>query len=114
MILSPIDASGENIVELPTGYKPPAESERPMLVAVESSQCRHFNTSFIIDVEGDKCVCKACGEKVGAMFVLQRLMQVESQWMRTRAAYQDEMKRLGERSRTKCKKCGEMTRISHR
>ncbi len=41
-------------------------------------------------------------------------MQLESQWMRTRAAHQDEMRRLRERSRTKCDHCGKITRISSR
>ena len=46
------------------------------------------------------------------MFVLESLMHQESRWMRTREAYQEEMKRLDERSRTKCQHCGQMTRIS--
>ena len=48
------------------------------------------------------------------MFVLEQLMKQESQWMRTMATYQDQMKRLAERSRTKCQHCGEMTRVSSR
>ena len=67
---------------------------------------------FEIDVKGDKCTCKRCGEQVGAMFVLETLMKTESQWMQTMLRHQDEMKRLAERSRTKCTHCGKMTGIS--
>lgn len=48
------------------------------------------------------------------MFVLKMLMQAESRWNQTRESYQEEMKRLRERSRTKCQHCGQMTRISGR
>lgn len=46
--------------------------------------------------------------------VLQRLMQDESRWQINRAKYKDEMRRLAERSKTKCERCGHMTQISRR
>ena len=83
-----------------------------MLQPVPYSHCQHLFTSFEIDIKAAKCTCKKCGETVSPMFVLEQLMKTESRWMQTRAAYQDEMKRLAERSRTKCRHCGEMTGIS--
>lgn len=111
MIFEPIDTSGANIAQLPVKYKKPEPGER-FLVPVELGKCSHWQGPFEIDVKGDKCTCKRCGEQVGAMFVLEMLMRQESQWMQTRATYQDEMKRLAERSRTKCNHCGKMTGIS--
>lgn len=103
----------ENIVKF-TGEKKEPPGER-MLVEVPFAACTHsWNVSFEVDLRAGKCKCKGCGGEVSPMFVLERLMNLESQWMRTRAAYQDEMKRLDERSRTKCQHCGEMTKMSSR
>ncbi len=113
MNLPPIDVSGENILQLPATYKEPPDGAR-MLVPVDHSACTHWNTTFQVDVRGGKCVCLGCKAEVSPMFVLEQLMNKESQWMRTRAAYQDEMKRLDERSRTKCQHCGQLTRVSRR
>jgi Zn finger protein HypA/HybF involved in hydrogenase expression len=113
MILDePIDISGANIAQLPVKYKRPVEGER-FLAPVAHGTCSHWGP-FEIDIKGDKCRCLKCGEPVGAMYVLERLMHQESQWMQTMARYQDEMKRLDERQRTKCQHCGQMTRVSHK
>lgn len=109
----PIDTTtGADVLKLPVKKVEPPGG-RLMLVQAPGP-CIHFNTSFEVDENAAKCKCLGCGEEVSPMFVLKRLMRLESQWMRTRAAYQDEMKRLKERERTKCEKCGHMTRISHR
>lgn len=111
MILEPIDISGANIAQLPVAYKKPLEGER-FLTPVPVGKCMHWGP-FEIDVKGGQCKCLKCGEVVAPMYVLQRLMSQESQWMQTLARYQDEMKRLAERSKTKCRSCGVMTPISH-
>lgn len=77
-------------------------------------RCLHWNTTFEVDVDGGTCKCLGCGQHVTPMFVLEQLMKEESRWHRARASYQDEMKRLSERSRTKCQHCGGMTRVSRR
>lgn len=110
MTLDPIDVSGTNIAQLPVKYKKPQEGER-FLLPVAPGKCSHWNGPFEIDTKGGKCTCKACGEEVAPMFVLDQLMKKESQWMQTLATYQENMKRLAERSRTKCEHCGTMTRI---
>lgn len=104
---------GADVVDLVVSRKEPPDG-RLMLVPPPRAACIHFNTSFEIDKVAGKCTCLGCGEEVSPMFVLERLMHLESQWMRTREAHQQEMLRLKERSRTKCEHCGEMTRISHR
>ena len=104
--------SHDKITPLPV--KPKADTGHLMLVPPPYEGCKHLGVSFEVDVDGGKCKCKTCGGEVSPWFVLKALMQRESQWNRTREAYQDEMKRLGERSRTKCDHCGKMTQISHR
>lgn len=110
MSVPPIDISGENIVKF-TGKQKEPVGER-FLVPVAPATCLHFFGPFEVDDKAAKCKCLRCGEEVGPFFVLQQLMQQESRWMRTREAYIGEMKRLDERSRTKCQHCGEMTKIS--
>ncbi len=113
MNLPPIDITGADIVQFPGKKREEPDGER-FLVPVPHGKCIHFQGPFEVDSKAGKCICKACGEEVDAIFVLEQLMKMESRWMQTRAAYQDEMKRLAERSSTKCQKCGQMTRISHK
>lgn len=110
MNLPPIDVSGDNILMLPVKPREPV-AER-FLEAVPYSACSHLFGPFIVDDKAGKCTCKKCGAEVSAMFVLERLMQQESRWMRTREAYMGEMERLAKRSKTKCEHCAKMTRIS--
>jgi hypothetical protein len=112
MILPPVENS-ENVTVLPVKQREPVD-EGAFLRPVPPGKCIHFNTSFEVDVDGGKCKCLGCGEEVTPIFVLQQLMNKESRWNRTREAYQEEMRRLKERSSTKCNHCGQMTRISHR
>lgn len=85
-----------------------------MLVPPPFGKCHHYDGPFEIDKDAGDGKCLKCGERVTAILILTRLMNKESQWNRTRLAYQDEMKRLNERSRTKCQHCDKMTRISGR
>lgn len=102
----------DKITRLPV--KPKHGTGNLMLVPPPPGKCNHFNASFEVDVDAAECTCSRCGEKVTPIFVLNELMRLESQWNRTRESYADEMKRLRERSSTKCIHCGKMTRISHR
>jgi len=111
--LSSTDLAGADVLKLPVKRIDPPDGSL-MLVPPPSGKCIHFNGPFEVDENAGDCRCLKCGEKVTAIFVLKQLMRQESQWMRTRAAYQEEMKRLNERERTKCQHCGQMTRISHR
>ncbi len=102
-----------NLLTLSVKPREPVD-ENSFLQPVEITTCRHYFGPFEVDVDGAKCKCKACGGEVSPIFVLEQLMRDESRWNRTRTAYLDEMKRLGERSRTKCEHCEKMTRISRR
>lgn len=109
MIFPPIET--DNVRALPVTPRP-APEEGAMLQPVPATKCHHHLASFEVDVDAGKCRCKRCGDEVSPMFVLERLMLQESRWMQTMRTYQDQMKRLSDRSRTKCQHCGEMTRIS--
>ena len=111
--LPPTNPDDATVTALPVTPRP-ALDEAPMLQAVPYSHCKHLFATFTVDVDAAKCFCKDCGGEVSPIFVLEQLMKQESRWNRTRDAYQDEMKRLAERSRTKCQHCGEMTRITNR
>lgn len=101
----------QGVTALPVKHKePPAEGR--FLVPVEPRACRHYRGPFEVNADAGKCFCKQCGGEVSPMFVLERLMLEESKWNQTRQAYQAEMARLSERSRTKCQHCHQMTRIS--
>lgn len=102
-----------NVVRF-TGKQRPDLEEGPMLRPVEHRKCTHHFASYEVDVDAGKCKCLNCGSEVTPFFVLAQLMREESKWWRARATYDDQMKRLEERSRTKCMRCGEMTRISPR
>lgn len=111
-ILPPIDTTGADVIALPVERREPPDGSL-MLVPL-TSQCRHYHASFEVDKVGGKCKCLSCGAEVSPMFVLEQLMHAESHWRQSRAQYQDEMKRLAERTSTRCRHCGKMTRVSKR
>lgn len=108
----PLDDADTNVRILPVKHRP--EPEGPFLKEVPLMKCRHWRGPFEIDSDAAKCKCLECGDEVSAMFVLEKLMNKESRWMQAHERYQDEQKRLAERSRTKCEHCGKITRISGR
>lgn len=111
MNLPPIDTDTTNILKLPIKPTTPPD-EQLFLVPPPLNKCCHFNGPFEVDQDAGKCKCLKCGEEVSPIFVLTQLMMVESRWNQTRLAYQAEMKRLSERSKTKCEHCHKMTSIS--
>lgn len=115
----------ENVKTLPIKFKAHPKTEEPMLQVVETSwtkgECNHSYrieggrskpANYLIRQGETEVECGLCGTRLDPMFVLMKLAREESQWNRTREQYQEEMKRLRERSRTKCQHCGGMTRIS--
>lgn len=82
-----------NVNVIPIGVRPRPDPEvGPYLAPPPADACRHTSGPFEVE----------------------ELMRDESRWMRHRAEYFEHMKRLKERSRTKCQHCGVMTRISER
>lgn len=109
------DVDGVKVVRHTADFKAPPTGERMLVEVPQTGACQHnWNVSFEVDVKAGKCKCLGCGGEVSPIFVLEELMKKESQWNRSRTAYIDEMKRLAERSSTKCHACGKMTRISSR
>lgn len=95
-----------------TGKKKAAADEGPYLREVMYKPgCQH-TASFTVDEKLDTVECSACGEKLNPIWALKQLARMETRWHRHHEQYQEECKRLAERSRTKCQHCGEMTRIS--
>ncbi len=117
----------DKITNLPIKFKAPPTDEGPMLQIVQSwSQsegCNHrwavhnhktVNAKYLIREGETEVECSLCNTKLDPMFVLRQLANKESEWHRTREAYQAEMVRLNERKLTKCQHCSKMTRISRR
>jgi len=110
----------EKITPIGIGYKQPPSEDEGQLRIVRYDGCNHryhwvggkMNDAHFFIREGETEVeCGLCGTKLDPMFVLRHLASEESQWQTKRRAYQDEMKRLNERMRTKCQHCERMTRI---
>ena len=100
----------QNIIDLPVQRRD--DSPDLFLVPPPVGGCAHIRTGFTVDAKAGKCFCRGCGGEVSPMFVLEQLMKEESRWRRSLEEYKDSMRRLGERSRTKCEHCKKMTRIS--
>jgi len=118
--------SDDKVTTLPIKFKSPQPEEQLLKVVHRGggTGCDHRWTwkdgtmrcvTYVISNEGETEVeCGACGTRLDPMFVLRRLAHEETKWHETRQRYDDEMKRLAERSRTKCEYCDKMTRISRR
>lgn len=115
----------DKVRRLGVRYKTPPSADGPVLKVLhhEPGQCNHdyfFARGELVNVvyqirQGETEVeCSNCGTKLDPMWVLQRLASNEHKWHHSRETYQEEMKRLSERSRTQCDHCGKMTRISRR
>ncbi len=110
------DNEAAEVVPLPVRFKRRDGEDAPSLRLIRRygfrDECDHRNTTYIV-CEGESQVeCGRCGTKLEAIWVLTQFAHSEMRWYRSRERYQDEMKRLSARSRTKCEHCGRMTRIS--
>jgi hypothetical protein len=111
----------DEIAKLPVKFKAPPKGDRRVLEVVNHGPCNHVftieggkvrNVTYLIDPGAAEVQCSACGTKLNPMWVLAKLAHQETRYHEYADRYQDEMKRLGERSRTRCDGCGKMTRIS--
>lgn len=114
---------GDNVAKLPVRYKPPPGEEGRTLKLVDNhwsrEECDHRashvrRVTYLIRSGETELECSNCGTRLDPMFVLQVLAAEESDWLRNRQRHAEETKRLSERQRTKCEKCGHLTRISRR
>jgi hypothetical protein len=126
------DEDEEKVRRLGVRFKAPPDQDGPNLLVVQNwgvGECNHkyyfassgaglsgrmVHVQYLIREGETEIECSRCNIKLDPMWVLRQVASEESQWMRTRAAYQEEMKRLSERKRTQCQHCGKMTGISHR
>ena len=112
-----IDDGESKVTKIPVNFKK-TDQEQSLLDpydlphSVRKSKC--FHKKFVVDESLAEVECADCGEKLNPMWVLRELCKKESIWRRAARRYSDEMKRLKERSRTKCYSCGAMTPISKR
>jgi hypothetical protein len=113
-----------NVTPIPVKFKEPPSNDEPTLKVVSwDRKCNHryvvqdsrmVHASYQIREGETEVECSLCHTRLDPMFVLRILANEETQWHRARQRYIDEMKRLSERSRTKCWHCGQMTEISRR
>ena len=106
--LDPVD--GDNVIKLSAPFKKPVPEGQFLMVG--PMPCCHFNGPFIVDDTLAEVTCGKCQAKLNPMFVLKQLAHQETRWHESMRRYQGEMKRLDERSSTKCQHCKKLTRIS--
>ena len=102
--------SDDKIKELPVRFK-----ERPsegVYLTLSRTIGKCYHGQYEVDDAKAEVVCTKCKEKIDPMVVLREMAHKETGWHRARIIYQEEMKRLEERARTKCQHCGKLTRIS--
>jgi len=116
----------DKVKPIPVQFKAPPSEEAPVLEVVrfDRSSCNHQfyfdqngrlrNVTYRIREGETEVECGHCKTRLNPMWVLTQMAGRESRWRHARQTYLDEMRRLAERSRTKCEHCGRMTRISRR
>lgn len=109
-----MEGDDSKVTRLPVRFKAPAPPERTLVRPYEVGKrdaCHH--ESFVVDETKAEVECATCGTKLNPMWVLQHLASEERSFHDTHKRYVEEMERLSERSSTKCRHCGKMTRISY-
>ena len=101
----------DNVTDLPVKFKRPVD-EDGFLKIVNTGRCPHG--PFLVDEQKAEVECEKCGDRLNAMAVLSILARHEARRHELHVRYEEEKKRIAERSRTKCQHCGELTRISAR
>lgn len=87
---------------------------KPLEIAAEVVFAKCMHGQFQIDSTLEQVTCGVCKERLNPIYVLKRLAMQDSKFRENNEKYNEEMKRLTERSKTKCEHCGQMTKISHR
>lgn len=115
MILPPIKLeeteppTSASITTLPVKKRIELSHDR-VLTEVHSYKCQHVR--FTIDEKLAQVECRDCKALLEPIWALRQLARQETRFHELHDRYQDEMKRLSERKRTKCEHCNQMTRIS--
>jgi hypothetical protein len=105
-----MDEEKGELLYLPVKRKD-GDVKRVLTVAYPSyGECQHKR--FTIDEKLSQVECRDCGVVLNPMYALLQLAREENRYHELHARYQSELKRLAERSRTKCEHCNKMTRIT--
>jgi hypothetical protein len=119
-----MDDDQDKVTRLPVRFKEPLNEARRTLKLVANSfrqdECDHVHlggkwnqrVTYLIRKGETEVECGGCGIRLDPMFVLTLMATAETDWLRTRQLYAEEMKRLDQRKSTKCDYCGRMTKIS--
>jgi len=110
-----MEDDSDNITRLPVKFKNPMPEERAVLhpwEVMKGGGCSHFMVQYVVDEALAEVECGKCGAKLNPMWVLSKLASQDRRFEEGQKRYQEEMQRLGERSRTKCFHCGKLTDIS--
>lgn len=109
-----MEDSDDKVKRLPVRFKTP---DPPELTLVERhyGKCMHGrfeNAQYIVDESLAEIECSVCHEKLNPIWAMAQLARMEHRFHEAQKRYIEEMRRLSERTRTKCKSCGVMTPIS--
>lgn len=99
----------ERVVKIGVKFKKQDPDDKMLSLVPRYTGC--INHSYIIDAEAKEVTCSKCTKTFDPMSVLVDLARHESRWFEHKRQYVQEMKRLDEKSRTKCQHCGKMTRL---
>ena len=75
----------------------------------DDKHCEHYCVE--VDEARNNVVCQKCGIELNPIWILARFAREQTQWESNRKAYKEERERLEQKQRTKCRHCGEMTKI---
>jgi ribosomal protein S27AE len=112
-----MDDDDANVKRLPVRFKHPMPDDRSVVRPHEVGRydaCDHWRVVYIVDEKKNTVECGKCGADLNPIWALGQLASRDSLFHETAKRYQEEMRRLDERERTKCENCGKMTRISRR
>ena len=102
----------DNIKDIGVRFKKPTTGNEDKFLTLVSPYKGCIEHKYVIDEEGDVVTCSNCDKTFNPMSVLVKLSRKESRWMMNMQRYNEDMKRLSERCRTKCQHCKQMTKIS--
>ena len=104
----------DKVKQLPVRFKKPLPADRTLMSPIEVPQrgCSHLFVQYIISESEAEVECGKCHAKLNPMWVLARLANDDRRFHEAHQKYHEEMKRLSERTSTKCRHCGKMTGIS--
>lgn len=113
-IIGTTGAGDGKVKKLPVRFRKPGPEDRTLLHPHEVGTRQCFHDRFIIDETLATVSCGDCKASLNPMWVLKSLTARDSRFHEAHRRYNEESKRLAERSRTQCDHCGKMTRISRR